>query len=465
MPKEYFSRREALRSAGAGFGMLAFAGLSGSAALQAAPATSKAGDLWSPKPPHFAPKAKNVIFVFLRGGLSQVDTFDPKPMLDKYDGKPLPYDAPRTEFTTGNLMRSPFSFKRYGQSGAPVSEIFPHIAGVIDDFCQVRSMITDIPNHGPAITQTYTGAIRPGRPSMGSWVMYGLGTENQNLPGFLSLAQGASEAGTAAGFLPATYQGTAIPINEVDPRKQIQYLSNPKLGLPQQQRQLELWKDLAQNYMNRLQTSPELEATIHSMEVAFRMQTEAPEIFDIRKESPATLSSYGEGNFARGCIMARRMVEHGVRFVQLYHGNWDHHTDIMGHKVLAREVDQPIAALVKDLKSRGLLEQTLVVVGSEFGRTPVLDIGSFRALANGRDHNPYGYTTLLAGGGVKAGMTYGSTDDFGFKATENPVHVHDLHATMLHLLGLNHEKLTYRYSGRDFRLTDVAGNVVKEILA
>jgi hypothetical protein len=385
-------------------------------------------------------------------------------MLDKYDGKPLPYDAPRTEFTTGNLMRSPFRFQRYGKTGTAVSEIFPHVAGVIDEFCLVRSMITDIPNHGPAITQAYTGVTRQGRPSMGSWVTYGLGTENQNLPGFVSLADGFAEAGVSAGFLPATYQGTSISIREADPRKQIQYLSNPQLDLAQQRRQLDLWHDLAQDYTGRLESAPELDATIQSMEIAFRMQTEAPEIFDIRKEDASTLALYGESNFARGCIMARRMVEHGVRFVQLYHGNWDHHTDIMGHKVLAREVDQPIAALVHDLKQRGLLDETLVIVGSEFGRTPVLDIGGFRALANGRDHNPYGYTVLLAGGGVKPGRTYGATDDFGFKAADNPVHVHDLHATMLYLLGLDHERLTYRYSGRDFRLTDVAGRVVRDIL-
>jgi hypothetical protein len=458
------SRRDGLKALGGGLGMVAFANMLGGV-LNADPLRSSANP-WAPKTPHFPARAKNVIYIFLRGGLSHVDSFDRKPVLDKYDGKPLPFEAPRTEFTTGNLMKSPFKFQKYGQNGVEVSEIFPHIGNSIDEFCMIRSMITDIPNHGPAITQMYTGFPRGGRPSLGSWVMYGLGTENQNLPGFVSLAAGGgSGEGVSSGFLPATYQGASVPMNEEDPQKQIQYLSNSKLSLEEQKRQLTLWKSMTQSYVNQMQSSPELEATIQSMEIAFRMQTEAPRVLDTRQESAATLKAYGEGDFAHGCIMARRLVEAGVRIVQVYHANWDHHTDIMGHKDLAREVDQPIAALVEDLKQRGLHKETLLVVTTEFGRTPVLNVGGFQAVANGRDHNPYGFTVLLSGGGMKPGTIYGATDDFGFKAVENICHVNDLHATLLYTLGIDHERLTYRYGGRDFRLTDVKGKVVKDILS
>ena len=456
------TRREALRQVGVGFGMAAFA--------QAASAVT--ANPWSVKQPHFPPRAKHVIFLFLNGGLSQIDSFDYKPVLDKYDGKPLPYEMPRTEFAVGNLMKSPFRFKQYGANGTWVSELFPRLAGIIDELCIVRSMISDIPNHGPSILMMNTGESRVGRPSMGSWVTYGLGTENQNLPGYIVLSPAASgDGGTSrwgSAFLPAVYQGTFVSNREGDPQKQIQYLANGRLSLAQQRRQLDLLKDLNKDYANRLGLTLALEATIQSMEVAFRMQTEAPDVFDIRKESQATLDRYGDGDFARGCLMARRLVEHGVRMVQVYYGNandWDQHADIMGHKVHAQKSDGPIAALIQDLKERGLLDETLVLIGSEFGRTPVLNTGGFRSVHNGRDHNVHGFTYLLAGGGVKPGTIYGATDDFGFKVTENPVHVHDLHATVLHLLGLDHEKLTYRYSGRDFRLTDVKGRVVKEIIA
>ena len=407
--------------------------------------------------------------MFLTGGLSAIDSFDYKPMLDRYDGKPLPYATPRTEFATGNLMRSPFVFKQYGRSGHAVSEIFPRIGEVIDEFCQVRSMITDIPNHGPSVMMMNTGSSRFGLPSAGSWVTYGLGTENQNLPGFVVLSpHPAGDGGTSrwgSAFLPAVYQGTFFSTAEIDPKKQIQYLANSRLSLAEQRRQLDLLTRLDQAAIDEMGKAPGLEAAIQSMEVAFRMQTEAPDVFDIRKESQATIERYGASEFCRGCLTARRLVERGVRMVQIYHGPWDHHADVMGHKISAAQIDAPIAVLVQDLKERGLLKDTLVIVATEFGRTPVINLGGFRSVHNGRDHNIYGFTVLLAGGGVKAGLAYGKTDDFGFKVAENPVHVHDLHATILHLLGLDHEKLTYRYSGRDFRLTDVGGRVVKDIIA
>ena len=458
-----FTRRDALKKFATGFGLAGFAAAAGSPLLAASEGT---GNPWTPKAPHFAPKAKHVIVIFLQGGLSQVDSFDYKPMLDKYDGKPLPYETPRTEFATGNLMKSPFAFKKYGKSGIEVSELFPHTAKIIDEFCIVRSMISDIPNHGPSVLMMNTGSVRAGRPSMGSWVVYGLGTENQNLPGFIVLTAGAGGGNNFGGaFLPAVYQGTMVPYNLSDPNQQIQYLANTRLNLPQQREQMDLLRHLDQTYVDKLHGAPELEATIQSMEVAFRMQTEAPEVFDTRKESPATLAKYGEGGIGRGCLTARRLVEKGVRFVQVVHAGWDHHADIMGHKHTARDVDQPIAALVSDLKDCGLLDETLVIVASEFGRTPVINLGGFRSVHNGRDHNIYGFTVLMAGGGAKPGTIYGATDDFGFKVAQNPVHVHDLHATALHLLGMDHEKLTYRYAGRNFRLTDVEGKVVRDIIA
>ena len=459
------TRRDALRQAGTGFGMAGLASL-----LAAAPPESS--NPWRPRPPHFASKAKHVIFLFLNGGLSQIDSFDYKPKLDEYHGKPLPYQMPRTEFAVGNLMRSPFSFKQYGQNGTWVSELFPHTAAIVDKLCIIRSMQSDIPNHGPGMMMMNTGNSRGGRPAMGSWVTYGLGTLNQNLPGYIVLGPGPSGDGGnsrwSSAFLPAVYQGTFVSDTVADPKKQIPYLANDRLNRTQQRRQLDLLNELNRNYVDRVQSQPELEATIQSMETAFRMQTEAPDVFDTRQEPASTIARYGEGEFARGCLMARRLVERGVRMVQVYYGNsndWDQHADIMGHKVHAGKSDKAIAALITDLEERGLLDETLVLIGSEFGRTPVVNLGGFRSVHNGRDHNVHGFTYLLAGGGVKRGHIHGSTDDFGFKAVESPVHVHDLHATALHLLGLDHERLTYRYSGRDFRLTDVEGRLVKEILA
>lgn len=458
------SRRDALRTMGAGFGMVGLANL-----MRAGVAT--AGSPLQPKAPHFEAKAKHVIFLFLNGGPSQVDTFDPKPMLTKYHGKPAPSGNLKTERKTGNLLASPFQFKRYGKSGIEVSEIFPKLGECIDDVCVIRSMYTDRPNHEPSLFMMNTGDKLPGRPSMGSWLQYGLGTENQNLPGFIVLCPGTPIVGPqlwSSTFLPAVYQGTFVPNNEIEPEKLIQHIRNKDLKPVEQRRQLDLIAKLDRLQLDRTGPDPQLEATIESAEIAFRMQAEAPDVFDVRKESEATRARYGDGNFARGCLLARRLVERGVRMVQIYFGDgqpWDNHDDIQIHRKLARQSDQPIAALLQDLKASGLLKETLVIIGGEFGRTPAVEVSGLVAVQNGRDHNSHGFSTLVAGGGIKGGITYGNTDEFGFQAVEKPVHVHDLHATLLHQLGLDHTKLTYRYSGRDFRLTDVAGEVIQEIIA
>ena len=392
-------------------------------------------------------------------------------MLSKYNGQPMPTPNLKTERKTGNLLRSPFTFKKYGQSGIEISEIFPHLGERVDDLCVIRSMHTDRPNHEPSLFLMNCGEKLPGRPSMGSWITYGLGTENQNLPGFVVLCPGQPVVGPqlwSSTFLPAVYQGTQIPNNETDPDKLIQHIRNKQINLTDQRRQLDLLARLNQLQIDKAGPDPQLEASIQSAEIAYRMQTEAPEVFDITKENEKTRARYGEGEFARGCLMALRLIERGVRMVQIYFGNgqpWDNHDDIQIHRKLALQADQPMAALLSDLKSRGLLQDTLVIIGGEFGRTPVVEISGLVPVQNGRDHNSHGFSMLLAGGGIKGGMTYGATDDFGFKAVEKPVHIHDLHATILHQLGLDHTKLTYRYSGRDFRLTDVAGEVVKDIIA
>jgi hypothetical protein len=455
---------------GNGFGMLGLGSLLGDASVHAALNQVIRGPL-EPKPAHFPARAKHAIFLFLNGGLSQVDTFDPKPELTKYHGQPFPGGSLKTERKTGNLMRSPFGFKKYGESGIEVSEIFPRVGESIDDICIIRSMHTEVPNHEPSLFMMNCGTNQVGRPAFGSWLTYGLGTENQSLPGFVVLCPGTPVIGPPlwnSTFLPAVYQGTYISNKETDPEKMIQYIHNKQIDLTQQRHQLNLLDRLNRLQLERIgEEDPQLEACIQSMEIAYRMQTEAPEVFDIRKEDPATRQRYGNGDFARGCLMARRLVERGVRIVQIYFGNgqpWDNHDDIEIHRKLALEADQPIAALLQDLKERGLLDQTVVICGSEFGRTPVVETSGNAKVQNGRDHNPYGFSILLAGGGVKGGITYGATDDFGFKVVDKPVHVHDLHATLLHLFGFDHTKLTYHYSGRDFRLTDVEGNVIKEIL-
>jgi hypothetical protein len=462
-----------LRRVGNGFAMMAFAGLVKDSVL-------RADGL------HHAPKAKHVIFLFMNGGLSQVDSFDPKPMLDKYHGQPLPGGSIATERKTGALMKSPFAFKKYGQCGMDVSELFPHVGAMADDICWVRSVYTDIPNHEPSMLMMNTGHTQVGRPSIGSWLTYGLGTDNKNLPGYVVLCP---DVPTTVGpplwnsaFLPAVHQGTFIPDKvekqlagaivekDFDPKKLISYIHNDKFTLTEQRRELDLLQSLEPDAAVARGGARSAAGSGDSVDGSGVSDAdEAPEVFDIRKESKATLDLYGEGSTARGCLMAVRLVEKGVRMVQVYYAKgdpWDAHGDIQAHRKNAKDSDQPFAAVIKDLKSRGLFKDTLVVCGSEFGRTPVMEVGGGAGmLQNGRDHNPFGFTMWLAGGGVKGGTIYGATDDFGFKAVEKPVHVHDLHATILHLLGIDHTKLTYRYSGRDFRLTDVSGNVLHEIIA
>lgn len=461
------TRRDALLTMGAGFGMLGFADVL-NAGVSAVPA---AANPLAPKPPHFPARAKHVIFLFLNGGPSHVDTFDPKPMLTKYDGKPIPSGNLKTERKTGNLLASPFKFKKCGQSGIELSEIFPKLGECMDDVCVIRSLYTDRPNHEPSLFMMNSGEKLPGRPSMGAWITYGLGSENQNLPGYIVLCPGFPVIGTqlwSSSFLPAVYQGTYVPNNETEPEKLIQHIRNKFVSPEDQRRQLDLLSKLNQMELARTGPDPQLEAAISSAEIAFRMQTEAPEVFDIRKEDEKTRARYGDSEFGRGCLMALRLVERGVRVVQVYFGNgqpWDNHDDIQIHRKLAQKADPGIAALLQDLKSRGLLKDTIVVIGGEFGRTPSVEVSGLVKVQNGRDHNSHGFSMLLAGGGVKGGTTYGATDDFGFKAVDKPVHIHDLHATILHLLGVDHTKLTYRYSGRDFRLTDVAGNVIHDVIA
>jgi hypothetical protein len=478
------TRREALCRIGGGFGMMAFAGLIGEslAAAGLAQRATAAGHRLAGGVHHPA-RAKHVIFLFMNGGLSQVDSFDPKPMLDKFHGQPLPGGAVATERKTGSLMKSPFTFTRYGKSGLEVSELFPHVGSCADDICVIRSMHTDIPNHEPSLLMMNTGHIQVGRPSLGAWLTYGLGSENKNLPGYVVLCP---EVPTTVGpplwnsaFLPAVHQGTFIPSKverpdqiigkEFDPKKLVSFIHNKEFTLGEQRRELDLLATLDRMQRGDAAADPQMDAAIGAMEVAYRMQTEAPDVFDIRKESQATLELYGPGSTARGCLMAVRLVERGVRMVQVYYAKgdpWDAHADIQDHRRTARNSDRAFAAVVKDLKSRGLLDETLVVCGSEFGRTPVVEVGGGAGtIQSGRDHNPFAFSVWLAGGGVKGGMTYGVTDDFGFKVVDKPVHVHDLHATILHLLGIDHTRLTYRYSGRDFRLTDVSGTVLSDILA
>ncbi len=428
------TRREALRELAGGFGMAALSSVLGGTTQALA-----AGAGIDLRQPHHRPKARQVIFIFLSGGLSQIDSFDPKPLLDKLDGQPLPYAMPISENALGKLMRSPFRFSKCGRSGLEVSELFPHLSTVIDEFCVIRSMHTDIPNHSPGMLMMNTGHSQEGRPSWGSWITYGLGTENQNLPGFLVLSPLGPPRSQMnlwnPAFLPAVYQGTFISDQETAKGSPIQFLKNDRLKLEQQRRQLDLVQRLNRLQIERKQEpTPDLEATISSLEVAFRMQTAAPEVFSLQSESPATRMTYGEGSFAEACLTARRLIERGVRVVQIYSGgaigrtiDWDSHTDIQEHRKMARQTDAAMAALIQDLKQRGLLGETLVMIGSEFGRTPVVERGEVQ-LQNGRDHNVHGFSFLLAGGGVRGGLTYGATDEFGFKAVENPVHVHDLHA-------------------------------------
>jgi hypothetical protein len=459
------NRREMLRMMGAGFGAVGMAGVLGADSID------PVLDPLAPKPPHFPAKAKRVIYLFLNGGPSQVDTFDPKPMLTKYNGQPMPAGNLKTERKTGNLLKSPFEFKKYGQSGIEVSEIFPKIGALADDLCVIRSMYTDRPNHEPSLFLLNCGEKLPGRPAMGSWLTYGLGTENQNLPGFVVLCPGLPVLGHAlwsSTFLPAVHQGTYLPLGEKDPKKLIEHIRNPRLSDDKQRKELDLLSKLNRIHLEHEGGDPELEASIQSAEIAFRMQKEAPDAFDITKEPEHIRARYGDGDFARGCLIARRLCERGVRMVQVYYGNfqpWDNHDDIMLHRDLANLSDGPIAALLQDLKASGLLDETIVLIGGEFGRTPAVEVGGLVKVQNGRDHNNHGFTYLVAGGGFKRGYVHGATDDFGFKSVDKRVHIHDLHATVLNQMGLDHKRLTYRYSGRDYRLTDVHGELVQDIIA
>ncbi|MBK5294714.1 MAG: DUF1501 domain-containing protein [Acidobacteriia bacterium] len=458
------TRRQLLAQTGAGFGALSLHSMLG------APAAKIAGPL-EPRQPHFAPRAKHVIYLFLNGGPSQVDTFDPKPLLTKYHGTPAPSGNLKTERKTGNLLKSPFEFIRQGKSGIEVSEIFPKLGRQIDDICVIRSMRVERPNHEPSLFMFNCGHSLSGHPSMGSWLSYGLGTENQNLPGFVVLCPGFPVVGPqlwTSAYLPGIHQGVHLPNNQNKPEQLIQHLRNQQLAPEEQRKQLDLIQSINKLHLDRTGADAQLEARVQSMEVAYRMQTEAMDAFDVTKEPELVRQRYGPGNFARGCLIARRLVERGVRMVQIYYGNsqpWDHHDDIRKHRDLANDSDAAMGALIEDLRASGLLKDTVVMIGGEFGRTPSVEVSAVAKLHNGRDHNNHGFSMLLAGGGIKGGTTYGATDDFGFKAVDKPVHPHDIHATVLHLLGMDHKRLTYRHSGRDFRLTDVEGQVLREVIA
>jgi Protein of unknown function (DUF1501) len=455
-----------LAQCGTGLGMLGLAGL-----LQAD--GPRSGNPLAPKLGHFPARAKRIIHLYMNGGPSQVDTFDPKPALARYQGqRPASIANLRTENNTGGLMPSPFKFVRSGQSGLPISEIFPELAKCADDLCVIRSMHTNVPNHEPSMFMMNSGHVQSVRPSYGSWLVYGLGTENQNLPGYVVLGPGHPVNGAANWsnrFLPGIYQGTHLDLrSNFEPRSVIPHLANAQLSTASQRRQLDLIQQMNRLQLERRGPEPLLEARIESFEMAFRMQAAAPEAFDIRGEPQSVRAMYGlegrlAGNvFAQNCLLARRLVERGVRVVQVYFGTfqpWDTHSDNASqHRAHTQVSDQPIAALLKDLKQRGLLDDTLVLWGGEFGRTPA-------SQGTGRDHNHWGFSVWLAGGGIKGGIAYGATDEFGYRAAERRTHVHDLHATMLHLMGIDHERLTYRYSGRDHRLTDVSGSVIQEIIA
>ncbi len=467
------TRRELLARIGAGFGSLGLAsvlserGLLADEPLDGAPVSPL-----SPRAPHFAPRAKHVIQLFMPGGPSQVDTFDYKPEIAQYQGqRPELVDRKSLRNTKNGLMPSPFGFQQYGQCGKWVSDLFPRVGQCVDDLCFIHSMHTDIPEHAGAILMMNLGHLQPSRPSLGAWLAYGLGTENQNLPSFVAMSPRAQPRGTLANwghsFLPGAYGGTYVNIADMKPDRLLRDLRNDYLQRVDQRRQADLLTQLNQLHLERQTRDAQLETSIETMEMAFRMQFAVPEAFDVSQETQATLDLYGPSEYAKGCLLARRLVERGVRMVQLslsidgYDIAWDTgHDDIQGgHKRLADACDQGIAALLKDLKQRGLLDETLVIWGGEFGRAPTSE-GQ-----KGRDHDHYGFTVWMAGGGVKPGFSYGATDNFGLSAVENRVHVHDLHATILHLMGLDHERLTFRYSGRDFRLTDVHGRVVHEILA
>ncbi|QDV34658.1 DUF1501 domain-containing protein [Tautonia plasticadhaerens] len=467
------SRREAIRRCGMGFGALGLTALLGDEGLLAPARADGATDPLAPRRPPLPATAKHVIHIFLNGGPSHVDTFDPKPALSRYAGKSLPSGNLRTERKTGSALPSPFKFRRRGESGLEISEIFANVAEHADDLCVVRSMYADVPNHEPSLMLMNCGDNLMIRPSMGAWVTYGLGTENQNLPGFVAMCPGGypikETENWQSAFLPGVYQGTYIDSKHTDIDRLIEDIRSRYTPLDGQRRQLDLLRTINEEHASRREHDAALEARIQSFELAYRMQMEAAEAFDVRGEPRSVLDLYGPGVHARQLLVARRLVERGVRFVQLWHGAgqpWDDHGDITNHRTLAAQCDRGIAALLTDLKRTGLLGETLVICGGEFGRTPVVELMEGQeAKANGRDHNPYGFSLWMAGGGVKGGHVHGATDEFGFQAVEDRVHVHDLHATILRLLGFDHERFTYRYAGRDFRLTDVHGRVVESLVS
>ena len=468
------SRRELLRRSGMGMGALALAHLMGEAGLLAETGQESPLNPLAPKRPHFAGRAKRVVHLFMNGGVSHVDTFDPKPMLEKYKDRPLPVKNLQTERKTGFAFPSPFKFRKHGRSGLEISDLYPNVAECADELCVIRSMRAEAPNHEPSLMLMNCGEPRLIRPSMGSWLTYGLGTENQNLPGFVAMCPGGyptqETENWRSGFLPGVYQGTYINTQHTRLEKLIEHIKNPSLSRAKQRDQLDLLLELNREHQKRRHQQAPLEARIQSFELAYRMQMDAADAFDIEREPKYVREAYGSGTHGRQLLMTRRLLERGVRFVQVWSGKalpWDHHQNCSSqHRKLSREWDRPIAAFLKDLRQRGMLDETLVLWGGEFGRTPVYELpdeNSGKGL--GRDHNPYGFTVWMAGGGVKGGTVYGATDEFGWKSVKDVCHVHDLHATMLHLLGFDHEKFTYRYAGRDFRLTDVHGHVVREVLA
>ena len=470
------SRRAIFSRIGGGFGALGLAQMLSCAGVPVMGESAWAGatggreetvrrDPLAPRASHFPARAKRVIFLFMNGGPSHVDTFDPKPALERYAGQDPPDSVATGRRKRGKIMASPFPAQPHGQSGISLTNLFPHVAGCIDEICVLRSLYTDNPNHEPSLLMMNSGNMQPIRPSLGSWLVFGLGSENQNLPGFVVLCPGKPVVGPqlwSSSFLPGIYQGTHIRNQSLDPDRIIRDVTSRHLSRPEQRGMLDLLQELNREHLQARTADLALEARIASMEMAFRMQFEAREAFDLGNESRFTRQQYGDGEFASACLVARRLVERGVRVVQVYYGDgqpWDDHQDINKHRDHARKSDRPIAALLKDLKARGLLEDTLVIWGGEFGRTP------YSEGAKGRDHHSLGFSMWLAGGGVKGGFVYGATDELGMQAVDGRMHVHDLHATILHLMGLDHERLTYRYSGRDFRLTDVGGRVATEILA
>ncbi len=456
------TRREFLRRCGMGFGSLALADLLAPGAHATELST------------HFPARAKHVIHVFLNGGVSQVDTFDPKPELTKRGGQKLPYDNLQTERKTGVALPSPFTFKNHGRSGIPISDIFPYLSQQADDLAVIRSMYAELPSHEMSLMLMNTGDQRLVRPSFGSWLTWGLGSENRNLPGFIALCPGGQPVGGPANwrsaFLPGAFQGTQVDTSQADPAKLIDHIRNGRINSAEQRAQFDFLQALNERHLASRPGESALEARIQSFELAYRMQLEATDAFDVQQEPEYIRTMYGKGPQNRQLLIARRLVERGVRFVQTWHGNmqpWDSHANIRDeHRNVARECDQGLGALIFDLKQRGLLERTLILCTGEFGRTPSVEMGqNGTGAAAGRDHNHWGFSLWLAGGGIKGGTIYGATDDFGFRAVENRVSVHDLHATMLHLLGFDHERLTYRYAGRDFRLTDIHGRVIRELIA